>query len=119
MVNHTNQTNCNKNRTSNVNTNNNNNNNALSQKPDIFSTKYIIFSDIDDTLYTNTFMTKKIQHTHKLIQQIENKHIVFISARPEVSFLRYLTQWRLKKDFNNFTLLMGSFASVIWYIFMY
>lgn len=85
----------------------------------IAKTKYVIFSDIDDTLYTNTFMTKKINHTHDLIQRIENKHVVFISARPEVSLLRYLTRWRLTKDFTDFTLLMGSIVTVCWYIFLY
>lgn len=87
-------------------------------KSDISKTKYIIFSDIDDTLYTNTIMTKKINHAHDLIQRIENKHVVFISARPEVSLLRYLTRWRLTKEFTDFTLLMGSIVTVCWYIFL-
>ena len=89
------------------------------RKYDISKIKYIIFSDIDDTLYTNTIMTKKINPTHDLIHRIDNKHIVFISARPEVSFLRYLTKMRLTKDFTIFTLLMGNIMTVCWYIFLY
>lgn len=88
-------------------------------KAKMLNTKYVVFSDIDDTLYTNTIMTKKINHAHDLIQRIENKHVVFISARPEVALLRYLTRWRLTKDFKNFTLLMGSIVAVSWYIFLY
>lgn len=87
--------------------------------PYLDTIKYIVFSDIDDTLYTDVIMTKKIQHTHKLIHKLKNKHIVFLTARPETALLRHLTLWRLKNDFDNFTLLMGSFLTVLWYVFLY
>lgn len=79
---------------------------------------YIILSDIDDTLYANTLMTKKVSHAHALIKYLGLKHNIFISARPDISLLKYITKWRLAKDFNNFTLLMGSVRAMIYYAFL-
>jgi hypothetical protein len=84
---------------------------------DINHAHNIIFSDIDDTLYTDIFMTKKIFNTHQIIKSLKPSHIIFISARPNI--LRYFTKMNLMKDFSKFTLLMGSLYSLIMYLFLY
>lgn len=77
--------------------------------------RYIIISDIDDTLYTNKSMTDKIDHAHGLINSLDDKHLVFLSARPDLSIIRLYTRWKLHKDFDRFTLLLGSVTRMFLY----
>ena len=79
----------------------------------------IIFSDIDDTLYTDIYMRQKIEETHNIIKKLSPIHIIFISARPDIWIIRYMTTKYLKKDFTIFSLLMGDIFSLFLYFIIY
>ena len=84
-------------------------------------TNFIICSDIDNTLYKNKILTDSVDHTHKLIKGMDNKKLLFLTARPNILPLNFVTKFILKKDFvmTDIVLLSSPILSILGLLSLY